>query len=149
MAIEIERKFLVSEFDESFANEKYEIKQGYIFAKSGKVVRVRTFGDKGYITVKVRKTKLTRLEYEYEIPYNDAIDMLNNCCDERILSKTRYICMYEGKKWEVDVFDGKNKGVILAEIELSSEDEEFKLPPFVIKEVTNDSKYSNHNMANK
>lgn len=146
---EIERKFLVKDFDVEKAKEKYEIKQGYIHAESGKVVRVRTFGDRGYITVKYRKTKLTRAEFEYEIPYNDAIDMINNCCDKRVLFKTRYIYNYEGKKWEIDVFDGKNKGIILAEIELSSEDEEFKIPPFVTKEVTNDPKYSNHNMANK
>ena len=146
---EIERKFLVKDFDIEKAEEKYEIKQGYIHSESGKVVRVRTFGDKGYITVKVRKTKLTRAEFEYEIPYSDAINMLENCCEGRVLYKTRYIYFYENKKWEIDIFEGKNKGIILAEIELSDENETFEIPLFVTKEVTNNPKYSNHNMANE
>jgi len=146
---EIERKFLIKSFDVSLSNESYKIKQGYIYSADGKVVRVRTYNNKAYITVKYRKTRLTRAEFEYEIPYNDAINMIENCCDNEVLEKTRYIYFYENKKWEIDVFEGKNKGIILGEIELESENDQFELPPFIIKEVTMDPRYSNHNMAKK
>ena len=144
---EIERKYLVNEFDTTLSQDKIEIKQGYIHSGEGRVVRVRTFNEKAYITVKYRKSKITRAEFEYEIPYDDAIDMLNNCCGNSVLIKTRYIYIYNGKKWEIDVFDGKNKGIILAEIELENENEEFDIPPFVIREVTSEPQYSNHNLA--
>lgn len=146
---EIERKFLVKNYDISLSSEQIKIIQGYIFSNNGKVVRVRTFNDKAYLTVKFRKTGLTRGEFEYEIPYDDALIMLENCCNGNILEKTRYIHYYKNKKWEIDIFEGKNEGVILAEIELSSEDEEFDKPDFILCEVTKDSRYSNHNMAKK
>ncbi|MBR4893288.1 MAG: CYTH domain-containing protein [Clostridia bacterium] len=149
MNYEIERKFLVKEFDEKLAKDKVKIKQGYILSGNGKVVRVRTFNDKGYITVKFRKTNIKRLEYEYEIPYDDALSLLENTCDGKVLEKTRYIYYYKDKKWEIDVFEGKNSGIILAEIELQNENEEFEIPEFVICEVTNDNRYSNHNLAKR
>ena len=149
MGVEIERKYLVNEFDTSLAIEKIEIKQGYIFSSNGKVVRVRTFNDKAYLTIKYRQSAISRGEFEYEIPYEDAIELLGNTCSEGILDKTRYIYYYQDKKGEIDVFKGKNEGVILAEIELESEDEKFEIPPFVVREVTGESKYSNHNMAKK
>ena len=146
---EIERKFLIHSFDTALSDEAYEIKQGYIFSKDSKVVRVRTYNEKAYITVKYRKSKITRAEFEYEIPYSDAIDMLYNCCDGKILEKTRYIYYYCDKKWEIDVFHGENKGIILGEIELESENEEFEIPPFIVTEVTGNPEYSNHNMSKK
>ena len=149
MNIEIERKFLVKEFDESIALEKIKIKQGYISSSDGKVVRVRTFNDKAYLTVKYRKSKLSRGEFEYEIPFSDALLLIENACSGEVLEKTRYIYPFEEKTWEIDVFEGKNKGIIIAEIELEREDEEFNLPPFIEKEVTNDKRYSNHNLAKK
>ncbi len=149
MNIEIERKFLVKEFDVKNAIEKIKIKQGYISSCDGKVVRVRTFNDKAYLTVKYRKSKLSRGEFEYEIPFCDALNLIENACSGEVLEKTRYIYPFEEKTWEIDVFEGKNKGIILAEIELEREDEEFNLPPFVEKEVTNDKRYSNHNLAKK
>ena len=149
MSIEIERKFLVKEFDVSKALESIKIKQGYISSSDGKVVRVRTFNDKAYLTVKYRKSQLSRGEFEYEIPFCDAVDLIENACGNVVLDKTRYIYMYNNKKWEIDIFEGKNKGVILAEIELDSEDEAFLKPDFVLDEVTGDKRYSNHNMARK
>lgn len=146
---EIERKFLASKFKEMDNLPHYDIIQGYIHSGDGKVVRVRTFGEKAYITVKYRISKLSRGEFEYEIPYNDAVKMIDNCCDGRVLFKTRYIYLYEGKKWEIDVFHKKNDGIILAEIELKDENELFSIPPFVIKEVTGDMNYSNNRMAEK
>lgn len=144
---EIERKFLVSFFDEALAYDKIEIRQGYVFSNEGKVVRIRTWNDKGYITVKYRISKLTRNEFEYEIPKADADIMLDDLCNNAILSKTRYLVNDNNKKWEIDVFHGKNEGLILAEIELNSEDEEFILPSFAGREVTSEAKYSNHNLA--
>ncbi len=144
---EIERKFLVCRFDKTLAYDKIEIKQGYVFSEEGKVVRIRTYNDKGYITVKYRISKLTRDEYEYEIPKTDAEKMLDDLCGNEILSKTRYLVMYKGKKWEIDEFHGKREGLILAEIELSCETEEFEIPEFISKEVTSDPNYSNHNIA--
>lgn len=144
---EIERKFLVSRFDTSLATDAVSIRQGYVFSTEGKVVRVRTWNDKGYITLKYRVSKLTRNEFEYEIPKADADKMLDDLCKDEVLSKTRYIAEYCGKKWEIDVFHGKNEGLILAEIELESENEEFELPDFAGEEVTANPKYSNHNIA--
>ncbi len=149
MGVEIERKYLVNEFDTSLASEKIEIKQGYIHSSNGKVVRVRTFNEEAYITIKYRKGPISRGEFEYQIPYEEGIELLENTCDEGVLEKTRYIYDYMGKKWEIDIFKGKNDGIIIAEIELEYEDESFDLPPFVIREVTGESKYSNHNMAKR
>ena len=149
MGIEIERKFLVNEFDVGLASDKIEIKQGYIFSSNGKVVRVRTYNDEAFITVKYRKSSITRGEFEYPIPYDDGIELLENTCQEGLLEKTRYIYVFHGKKWEIDVFKGKNEGLILAEIELETEEEKFDVPHFIIKEVTGDKKYSNHNLAKK
>lgn len=146
---EIERKFLVSRFDKTLAYDTIEIRQGYVFSEEGKVVRVRTWNDKAYITLKYRISKLTRNEYEYEIPKSDAERLLNDLCSNSILSKTRYLVSYSGKKWEVDVFHGGCEGLILAEIELSSEDEELDIPDFAVKEVTSDPFYSNHNIAKR
>jgi len=144
---EIERKFLVSQFDASLACETINIRQGYIFSEEGKVVRVRTWNDEGYITVKYRISAITRNEFEYEIPKADADKLLEDLCKGNILSKTRYIVMHKNKKWEVDVFHGTNEGLILAEIELSSENEQFDMPCFVGCEVTSNPMYSNHNIA--
>ncbi len=144
---EIERKFLVCQFDEALAYEKIEIKQGYVFSGEGKVLRVRTWDDKAYITLKYRAGKITRYEFEYEIPYSDGIKILNDLCKNNILEKTRHLVSHCGKKWEIDVFHGINEGLILAEIELKSEDEVFEKPDFAGEEVTGNPKYSNHNIA--
>lgn len=149
MNIEIERKFLVKEFDKTLATKEIKIKQGYISSNDGKVVRVRTFNDKAYLTVKYRKSKISRGEFEYEIPFSDALLLIENACSGEVLEKTRYIYPFDKKTWEIDVFEGKNKGIIIAEIELEREDEKFSLLPFIEKEVTDDKRYSNHNLAKK
>ena len=149
MSIEIERKFLVKDFDTNLAQSKVKIVQGYVFSSNEKAVRVRIYNDKAYITIKYRKSDVSRGEFEYEIPYDDALDLIENACNNEVFEKTRYICFYKSKKWEIDVFEGKNKGLILAEIELESEDEEFEIPEFAYVEVTNQKEYSNHNLAKK
>lgn len=144
---EIERKFLVCQFDKALAYDIIDIKQGYVFSEEGKVLRVRTWNDKAYITLKYRVGKFTRNEYEYEIPYSDAYKILSEICPGNILEKTRYLYSHQGKTWEIDVFAGRNEGLILAEIELESEDESFEKPDFIGEEVTGNPKYSNHNIA--
>ncbi len=141
MALEIERKFLVDSFDESLATEEIRIIQGYIKTAFHGVVRVRTWNTKAYLTIKYRLNRLTREEFEYEIPYADAVKLLHNAC-ECTLDKTRFLYPYHGKIWEIDRFNDRD--LILAEVEMEREDEEVELPPFIGQEVTEDSRYSNH-----
>ena len=146
---ENERKFLADSFDITLAYDKTDIRQGYVYSVPGRVIRVRTRGEKGYITLKYRISALSRAEFEYEIPYEDAVDILENMCDGRVLEKTRYLYNFKSHIWEIDVFKGKNEGIILAEVELQSEDEEFEIPSFIGKEVTSDGQYSNHRLAER
>ena len=146
---ETERKFLVNEFDTTLAYDEKDIRQGYVFTSDGKVVRVRTWGSEAYITLKYRISELTRAEFEYQIPFDDAVDIIDNMCGGKVLEKTSLFYEYAGKKWEIDVFHGKNEGLVLAEIELENENEQADIPPFVSKEVTGDSRYSNHRLAER
>lgn len=148
MAKEIERKFLVK--NDSFISQSIRteiIKQGYISTEKEATVRVRTKNDKAYITIKGINTGATRNEWEYPIPAKDAEDMIEKLCKTNIISKTRHIVEHDGKTWEIDVFDGRHTGLILAEIELSSEDEIFSIPPFIGEEVTNNPKYYNSELS--
>ena len=117
-------------------------------SESEKTVRVRTKGDKGYITVKGRTVNSSRPEFEYEIPLSDANEMLNSFCTN-LIEKTRHIIINDNKTWELDVFKGANAGLIIAEIELASENEEYSIPSWVNKNVTEDHRYSNSNLAVK
>lgn len=144
MGTEIERKFLVDkgkwESAEKPAGTLY--RQGYILAEKYKTIRVRCVGNKGYITIKGQATGISRDEYEYEIPLNDANEMLEKFCGS-VVEKKRYKVMHAGKLWEVDVFEGDNQGLFIAEIELKREDEKFEIPEWAGKEVTGDSRYYN------
>lgn len=143
---EIERKFLI---DLSLIDfkilDKLEIKQGYISNNDNGIVRVRISNDFAYLTIKGKVDKLTRSEFEYEIPYEDGINMLKQFCNTYI-DKTRYIYFYKNHKWEIDVFHQDNEGLCVAEIELLSEDEVFEKPNFILEEVSNDYKYFNNNL---
>lgn len=146
MALEIERKFLVSNNKYLSAHTKsIEIEQGYLNTDPARTVRVRIVGDKACITVKGLTTGATRHEWEYEIPLQDAREMMALCTG--VISKIRYVVPYHGLTWEVDVFQGRHKGLVLAEIELPDEDAVFDMPPFVGVEVTGDEKYYNSNLA--
>ncbi len=147
MAIEIERKFLVK--DESFiglAKSSSRIMQGYLNRDPERTVRVRTRGDKGYITVKGKNHGFVRKEFEYEIPYNDAQQLLS-LCNPPILEKERYIVDYEGMTWEVDRFYGAHEGLLTAEVELPSETTQISLPDFIGEEVTANPAYYNSNLC--
>ncbi|MGD9181426.1 MAG: CYTH domain-containing protein [Desulfobacterales bacterium] len=144
MAKEIERKFLVKEG--SWRNQKgTRYRQGYLNSVKERVVRVRTIDDKGYLTVKGLTVGASRLEFEYEIPRQDA-DQLLEICEKPLIEKTRYNVVEGEFVWEIDEFFGENQGLIVAEVELESEDQEFPRPAWVGEEVTGDPRYFNSNL---
>ena len=144
---EIERKFLVTQakLPELSQFKSFTIAQAYIQNEPFRSVRVRIKGDKAFLTIKSGKNALSRLEFEYEIPVVEAQEMMDKM-ELKSLSKTRYIIPFEGKTWELDVFHGKLAGLIVAEIELTDENETFALPEWIGEEVTHDSAYLNANL---
>lgn len=147
MALEIERKFLIE--DDSFktlSTKQIEISQGYLSQDKERTVRVRIAGERAFITVKGENKGATRLEFEYEIPLDDARAMMSLCLPG-VIEKTRYIVPREELKWEVDVFHGALEGLILAEVELPHEHFKVDLPDFIGAEVTGDPRYYNSNLV--
>lgn len=144
MAQEIERKFLVEGDFASEVASSARIVQGYICSEPGKSVRIRIRGDKGYITIKGPSFNggLSRFEWEKEIPLEEA-EMLLVLCGPLKIEKERNLVPFAGHIWEVDVFHGANEGLVVAEIELGSEDEKFELPSWVGREVTGDRRFYN------
>ena len=146
MAREIERKFLVKNDAWRGLAEGVLYRQGYLSAERERTVRVRTAGTKGFLTVKGITVGASRDEYEYEIPLADAVAMLDSLCIHPLIEKTRHAIAIGGLVWEVDEFAGDNAGLIVAEIELSSEDQAFSTPGWVGAEVTDDERYYNANL---
>jgi adenylate cyclase len=142
MATEIERKFLVSDDSWRGGARGSRYVQGYLSRDPKRVVRVRQAGPSAYLTIKGVARGTARPEFEYPIPFSDAEDLLKLCLHSMV-EKTRYTIEYHGKRWEVDEFHGENDGLVLAEIELSREEESVDLPPWVGKEVSLDPRYSN------
>lgn len=141
---EIERKFLVDpmEWDKIDKGVPNRIKQGYLSKSVDSTVRVRIYGEKAYLTLKGKTQGISRDEFEYEIPYNEAEEILNLFC-KKFISKDRYLVDFDKKTWEIDIFHGNLSGLILAEIELKDENENFMLPPWIGKEVSDDPGYFN------
>ena len=150
MGIEIERKYLVNKeiWSRVDKQKKIIIRQGYLLTDLNKTIRIRITDLKSYITIKGLSIGATRPEFEYEIPKEDAEFMLNNFSVSEV-SKIRYILLFKDKLWEVDEFQLDNSGLIIAEIELKSESEDFELPNWIDKEVTNEAKYYNSNLSIK
>lgn len=146
MGREIERKFLVKNHSFKESAEGTFYRQGYICAAIEGVVRVRTIKDKGYLTIKGKNVGAVRSEFEYEIPYLDAAAMLDTLCEGLLIEKVRYKVPYHGFTWEVDEFLGDNEGLIIAEIELGDENEQFDRPGWIGDEVTGNPKYYNSNL---
>ena len=145
MALEIERKFLVEE--DAWPNEQGTMYcQGYLNSDKKRNVRVRTIDDKGYLTIKGIARGAVRVEYEYEIPKAEAEAMLDDLCEKPLIEKRRYKIKYKGLVWEIDEFFGENLGLIVAEVELESEDEQPFKPEWIGEEVTGDPKYFNANL---
>lgn len=147
MGVEIERKFLVrdSSYKESSVSHYY--KQGYLSCELDRTVRVRIADDKGYITVKGQAVGITRPEFEYEIPLEDAGYMLDHMCVPGIIEKVRYITEINGLTWEIDEFKGLNEGLTVAEVELSEEGRAIVLPEWIGEEITGIPAYYNSNLS--
>ncbi|MEO9147123.1 MAG: UPF0158 family protein [Ginsengibacter sp.] len=148
MPLEIERKYLVNhkKWQALSKPEGHHYRQGYILTDPKKTIRIRITETKCFITIKGESTGATRSEYEYEIPREDAEELLNNFCVAE-LEKNRYKINYKNKLWEVDDFLGENEGLIVAEIELKKEDEIFEIPEWVDNEITGDERYYNANLV--
>lgn len=145
MPVETERKFLVK--GNSWRNgQGIRICQGYLNRDKERTVRVRLSGEKAFLTIKGMNSGATRAEYEYEIPVSHAEELLK-ICDGPILEKNRYALDYNGLIWEVDEFLGENEGLVVAEVELKSEDQPFNCPEWIGQEVTADPRYYNSNLC--
>lgn len=147
MGKEIERKFLVKGDSWRSQGIGKRYRQGYLSTVKERTVRVRTAGDKGFITVKGISVGATRSEYEYEIPPADANEMLDRLCERPLIEKTRYRIPQGEVVWEIDEFEGDNHGLITAEVELKDEKQAVSLPDWLGQEVTGDPPYFNSNLV--
>lgn len=148
MGTEIERKFLV--VDDTWrvaAVSATQLVQGYLGRVEQCSVRVRTGGGKAFLNIKGRTVGVQRAEYEYAIPVADAQEMLETLCGTRVVAKTRHIVPFGGRDWEVDVFEGHNAGLVVAEVELDSADASFETPTWAGEEVSHDTRYYNAALA--
>jgi len=144
MGIEIERKYTLK--NDSWRNNvshNERMVQGYLAGNDRASVRIRIIGDKANLNIKSATLGIYRQEYEYQLPLDDAEKMLNDLCEKPVIDKVRHYVMYDNKKWEIDEFSGENQGLIVAEIELDSEDEKISLPDWADKEVSGDPRYYN------
>jgi adenylate cyclase len=149
MAKEIERKFLVHPRKWSDLGAGLVIRQGYLTVSTQCSVRVRTCGDRGYVTIKGATSGIVRDEYEYEIPLGDANEILANLCQHPPIEKTRYRIVFKDHTWEVDEFAGANRGLTVAEVELKDAGEQVELPDWIDREVSGDPRYFNSNLSIK
>ena len=144
MATEIERKFLVRDTSwRQQADEGQRMRQGYMVGGEQASVRVRVQGEQAFLNIKSATLGVWRREYDYPIPLRDGEEILDHLCTGPLIDKTRYHVEYAGHTWEVDVFEGDNAGLVVAEIELDSEDQVFEKPHWVGDEVSHDPRYYN------
>jgi CYTH domain-containing protein len=146
MAKEIERKFLVDTNAWAPTGPGVRLTQGYLSSNKDRVVRVRIEGDKATLTVKGATRGISRAEFEYAIPLTDASEMLASLCEQPLIDKHRHVETHGGRRWEIDVFHGANDGLVLAEVELPSEDAVLALPPWARADVSSDPRYFNSNL---
>jgi CYTH domain-containing protein len=146
MAKEIERKFLIRPDAWKPQDSGMYYKQGYLNSQKERVVRVRIAGGKAMLTIKGITKGVTRAEFEYTIPVEDAALLLDNLCEQPVIEKHRHKEIHGGKTWEIDVFHGENEGLMVAEIELTSEEEAFERPLWLGEEVSSDPRYFNSNL---
>ena len=149
MGEEIERKFLVADdrWREHASGTRY--RQGFLSTDPDRVVRVRVAGSKATLTLKGRTVGARRPEFEYPLPLDDAEELLDTMCMRPLIEKVRYTLVVGAHTWEVDVFEGENDGLVVAEVELGTEDEAFEKPQWVGAEVTDDPRYFNANLIAK
>ena len=147
MAIEIEKKFLIKHIPFDQVQYSHKIKQGYIVSDEKKVICVREKEDDYFMTIKGNKIGISRFEFEYRIPKSDALELFENFCQIGSITKTRHYVQHHGHTWEIDEFHADNQGLVVAEIELGSENESFDIPEWILEEVTSDKRYYNMNLT--
>ena len=148
MGVEIERKFLLrNDAWRAEVQRSQHFGQGYLAGSDSAVARVRISDDKAWLTIKGSRTGISRHEFEYPIPEEDARQMLEQLCGRRVIEKRRYWVRYADHTWEIDEFEGSNAGLVLAEVELQRIDEPFARPPWVGEEVSEDRRYYNAYLA--
>jgi len=144
MATEIERKFLLKDASwKALADEGMQYSQGYLVGSQQASVRVRIQGERAFLNIKSATIDITRQEFEYEVPLDEAKEMLETLCEKPLISKKRYHLKSENHLWEIDVFQGDNEGLVVAEIELADENEYFVKPDWLGDEVSDDERYYN------
>ncbi len=146
MGVEIERKFLLASEAWRSLGEPVLLRQGYLCADPARTVRVRIEGEEGRLTIKSKSTGATRGEWEYPIPLSEAQELLDRLCERPLVEKYRRRIAHAGFTWEVDEFLGENVGLVVAEIELPSEDAAFDKPDWIGREVTGDKRYYNSSL---
>jgi adenylate cyclase len=147
MPQEIEHKFLVRLDVWKPTESGVVYRQGYLSSAKERVVRVRIAGERAFLTIKGPAHGITRLEFEYAIPVADAATLLDLLCEHPLIEKTRYRQSFGGRAWEIDVFHGDNAGLVVAELEVADESEQFEPPPWLGREVSGDPRYFNSNLA--
>ena len=146
MGIEIEHKYLVvNDKYRNMASSSHRIMQGYLSREPQRTVRIRVKDNQGFITIKGKNVGDTRAEFEYPIPIDDAMQLLNMCLPT-VIEKTRYLVPFDGHTWEVDEFHGVRQGLVVAEIEIGNSNQQYTLPPFVGQNVTGNPDYYNSNL---
>lgn len=146
MGVEIERKFLLQGEAWRGLGQAVLLRQGYLSSARERVVRVRIEGEQAMLTIKGANVGATRGEWEYPIPLADAVELLDGLCEQPLIEKVRHRIEHAGMVWEVDEFLGANAGLIVAEIELASEDQPFEKPDWIGAEVSGDARYYNANL---
>ena len=147
MAIEIERKFLLGSDGWRTDDPGTRFRQGYLSIDPERTVRVRLEGDQGKLTIKGKSVGISRVEFEYALPADQAQQMLDDLCLRPLIEKTRYRVEYAGHIWEIDEFYGENKGLLLAEVELAAVDSVVTLPDWIGAEVSDDPRYFNSSLV--
>jgi len=147
MAQEIERKFLLADDSWKPAAQGVRYRQGYLCTDKERTVRVRVVGERGLLTVKGMTRGISRAEYEYDIPLQDATQLLDDLCLRPLIEKTRYRVTHGDLTWEIDEFHGENAGLVVAEVELASADQDVPMPDWVGEEVSGDPRYFNSNLG--
>jgi len=146
MGVEIERKFLVAGEAWRTLGKSTLLRQGYLSTDASRTVRVRIDGERAFLTIKGKSEGMSRGEWEYPIPVQDAAELLDGLCQQPLVEKVRHRIASGAHTWEVDEFLGANAGLVVAEIELASEDEAFDQPDWIGREVTGDARYFNSNL---
>jgi adenylate cyclase len=149
MSFEIERRFLVCQDVRQICRHGDRIVQGYISFNSGPKTRIRIRNEQAFLTIKGERRGLIRPEFERIVPFSWALDILSQLPPETLITKTRYEVEFSGMTWEIDVFDGRNSGLVMAEIELSHPEEQIELPDWVGLEVTFDQRYGNSSLSDR